>query len=323
MRCTNCSYPLWDIAARTCPECGEGFSPADYEFPPCGVRFCCPACDHAHEGTDARGQIGPGEFACAGCKAPMSAAVAVVRLKPGESEPSVVCPDMPWLNRSRHGFWRAWWKTFKLSITSPRILMRRTPPESSWVQAGWYALLCSLIAWFLCTVPLVLHMVIERSPGGFSSNASSRHIAYLYGLSVIYDFLSIIILLPLGIVAAHTMLRITGRVRWPMSRTAQALCYSIGLWKIMMAMVAAINDAYTRVSTVYIGYPVDNTSVYLAATGYWAILAFFMLSAAQRVSWWRAVLALVPLTAAEWAASELATSVYGAIRMEILKLMFP
>lgn len=303
MRCTNCSYPLWDIAARTCPECGEGFSPADYEFPPCGVRFCCPACDHAHEGTDARGQIELGEFACAGCKAPMSAAVAVVRLKPGESEPSVVCPDMPWLNRSRHGFWRAWWKTFKFSITSPRILMRCTPSESSWVQAVWYALVCILTASLLMSLLRGPLWIIAWSRDSLNLGDLLVVLAFSMARHLLWNAWWMVVMLLTHIATSHASLRLTGKAQGTMRRTTQALCYSMGLYLIVASSIEASMFAFDIISN-YSGYSQVYIYLKVSIVISWAIFAMIMLVEAQRVSCLRALLAMLAMVAATWLLAE-------------------
>lgn len=32
MRCKTCNYRLWNLAGRTCPECGTGFRPSGFEI---------------------------------------------------------------------------------------------------------------------------------------------------------------------------------------------------------------------------------------------------------------------------------------------------
>ncbi|MBX3409588.1 MAG: hypothetical protein KF859_06850 [Phycisphaeraceae bacterium] len=278
MRCTNCSYPLWDIAARTCPECGEGFSPADYEFPPCGVRFCCPACDHAHEGTDARGQIGPGEFACDGCGAPMSAAVAVVRLRPEASDKYMAVQQLPWLDRSRLGFWRAWWKTFALSLASRRNTIRGTPMGSSAMQAVWYSIasMCVLMSPHVATSSYLLISALLSSQAGSPDASEQVGFALGYTHFMLWTAGIMVVWLPLWIVTTHAVLCFTGDVHAPMRRTAHALCYSTGLNFIFAV-------------------PFFGLFFMIFMLACWPLCAATMLAEAQRVPRWRALLAVLSM----------------------------
>jgi hypothetical protein len=274
MRCNECAYPLWNITSRQCPECGKGFNPAEYEFLPGLVQFCCPACNQAYYGTDERGQMVPSEFVCAGCNAPMSAAVAVVRLKPGAREADATKQELPWLERSRRGFFSAWWGTFKLSIVSPRIMMRRTSPKSSGLQAAWYSLLSILIFMVPQVVTLVgvFLIAVAAFAGGRGGGRVSMAFAGGTGLFVLVVAGSMFVSLLLWIVSAHVLLRLTGKVQGPMRRTAHALCYSTG-------------------ANFLIAVPLLGMYLSVFASAYWLVLAVVMLAEAQRVQVWRAVLA--------------------------------
>jgi hypothetical protein len=288
MHCTNCSYPLWDISARTCPECGEGFNPANYDFPPCGVRFCCPACDQAYYGTTRQGQLNPAEFACAGCGAPMSAAVAVVRLKPDASEPKVNNRILPWLRRSRLGFGRAWLETFTQSNVSQQTLMDHTPPQSSLRDAALYSLV-TIILWTM--PPAVGDLVMSNlSNPSLSGVADMVTKAGLMIGGVLAAAGSIFVMLLVWIVTTHATLWLTGGSRWPIRRTAHALFYSTGANAIiifsMMALCFGIERFLLLILSVF-------------AFFCWAIMAARMLSYAQETPRWRAYLAtlMVPVLA--------------------------
>ena len=67
MRCKSCDYPLWNLLARACPECGAAFKPSEFDFNLNAVRFCCPHCSQSYYGTDARGHLVPPAFACVSC----------------------------------------------------------------------------------------------------------------------------------------------------------------------------------------------------------------------------------------------------------------
>lgn len=67
MNCKTCDYALWNLRTRVCPECGSSFNVADFEWRPGAVRFCCPHCNQAYYGTDAKGHLVPPEFECIAC----------------------------------------------------------------------------------------------------------------------------------------------------------------------------------------------------------------------------------------------------------------
>ena len=101
MRCKGCDYPLWDIAARACPECGLPFRPSDYEFAINSVRFCCPHCHQSYYGTGQKGLLVPSRFHCVSCARLVDLDEMVVLPREGVPE-SVSIPDrMPWLERHR------------------------------------------------------------------------------------------------------------------------------------------------------------------------------------------------------------------------------
>ena len=85
MRCKGCGYSLWNVPGRTCPECGRGFSPGEFEFLPNAVEFCCPGCMQQYYGTDLAGLPVPREFTCVRCSRPCTLETMVLRAAPGFS----------------------------------------------------------------------------------------------------------------------------------------------------------------------------------------------------------------------------------------------
>ena len=67
MQCKSCEYPLWNLKARQCPECGTPFTPSEFEFVINSVRYCCPHCNQAYYGTSEKGHLVPSEFDCVTC----------------------------------------------------------------------------------------------------------------------------------------------------------------------------------------------------------------------------------------------------------------
>ena len=111
MKCKQCEYPLWNIAARQCPECGLPFRPSQYEFVPNSVKYCCTGCGQAYYGTDFAGHLFPPRFACVSCGKPCDMDEMVLLPAEGVREDSTLQVKNPWVERRRLGTWSAWWKT--------------------------------------------------------------------------------------------------------------------------------------------------------------------------------------------------------------------
>ena len=97
MRCRNCDYPLWNLKARECPECGASFRPSEFEFVAQSVRFCCPHCDQEYFGTDERGHLRPVEFNCTKCATRVEMDAMVLRPADTQNDSSTKLGEVPWI----------------------------------------------------------------------------------------------------------------------------------------------------------------------------------------------------------------------------------
>jgi len=128
MRCKKCDYRLWNLPSRRCPECGTPFRPSEFEFVPNSVRFCCPHCSQAYFGTSPKGHLIPSTaFTCVACGRPVHMDDMVLQPAEGFSEEQTVPRHVPWLERDRHGFWRAWFRTIGMAMVAPGQLMQSLP----------------------------------------------------------------------------------------------------------------------------------------------------------------------------------------------------
>lgn len=142
MHCQTCGYALWNLTEPRCPECGTGFDLRVYRFKPGAVAFACPHCGALHEGAGE--QYLPArsdEATCHGCGQTMC--VTHMRVVPLVDDPDAAqAAAMPWDDRKRLGFWRAWWRTFLMSLSAPTTLVRQTLPGSSFGNSYRFALAC-------------------------------------------------------------------------------------------------------------------------------------------------------------------------------------
>ena len=121
MKCKTCQYPLWNIRARVCPECGSGFKPSDFDFVPSTVRFCCPSCSQPYYGTDDRGHLVPKSFDCVKCGHPVEMDETVLLPTEGVDEAKTQQDGLAW-ERPELGGWKRYWSTCGQALVLPHKL---------------------------------------------------------------------------------------------------------------------------------------------------------------------------------------------------------
>jgi hypothetical protein len=243
MRCRTCDYPLWNLKARQCPECGSAFTPRDYDFRPYTVRFCCPHCDQAYYGTDERGQLEPPAFDCVTCGRHVSVGDMVLLPAEGYQEMQTQAAANRWLERHRSGWFKSWFSSIGQSLVSPGELMKGTPVESSMKQAWWFltfTVIAILLVSFIPAVCMTAVFPFLMTGSGAPPGAPPPGImaALLSGVTlgsfvfVVPFFLLFVVVWGL---VAHGILRVGGRGCETIRRTYQALCYSGGAYVTSVA----------------------------------------------------------------------------------------
>jgi hypothetical protein len=227
MRCRTCEYPLWNLPARQCPECGSPFKPSDFDFTRQKVRFCCPLCDQQYFGTDERGHLVPPAFTCVACAAPIAMDDMIVRPLEGVRDEDAARRLVPWIERRKHGLFAAWFKTIRMAMTSPVVLIRALPVEGQSRRALWFALLTNFVFSFIALSAITLVMLLVGAATGAGSAAFAGTAAFL-GVVTLVPLLAFIVALFLWALTAHAMLRLTGRTARGPRRTFDALCYATG-----------------------------------------------------------------------------------------------
>ncbi|MFN7020595.1 MAG: hypothetical protein ACK4WH_04605 [Phycisphaerales bacterium] len=267
MRCKTCNYPLWQIRARVCPECGSPFKPGDFEFVVNSVQFRCPHCEQDYYGTGPRGHIEPSEFDCIGCGRRIGLDEMVLLPTEGVDETRTLPGRNPWVERRENTWVGAWFRTVGMAIGEPRALGRHTPVNSSAWRAFVFALVTNLLYVYLGGLWLI------AGPLMFVGGATA--VARVGGIVAA-------VLVPLGLVTVpllilplvvHGVLRLTGPTERGLKGTSLALWYT---------------------SAVNLPAAVPCLSLYVAWIGWvwWAIAAGFALKAIQNCRGWRVAVAL-------------------------------
>ncbi|MBI4579085.1 MAG: YIP1 family protein [Planctomycetes bacterium] len=267
MRCKTCDYRLWGILGRECPECGASFLPSEFEFVPNSVRFCCPHCGQDYYGTGPQGHLSPAEFDCVRCNRHICMDEMTLFLTTGVEEEQTLVERMPWLDRGRVSFFRAWMRTILMGMVSPGRLMRLTPGEGSLGRAWWFATLTSVVASLGAVLPVVVFPVLMI---GSRSGAALG----MWGLAVLGLLLWPTVVIGLWGAFTHAVLAMTGQRAFGPGRTYQAMCYSAAA--NVISAPPCLGVYFTPVSMVW-----------------WCVSAILMVRGGQRVSGGRAAAAVL------------------------------
>lgn len=265
MRCKVCSYSLWQLAARTCPECGTPFKPSEYDFVINSVRFCCPQCSQAYYGTGLRGHLFPAEFDCVSCGRRLDMDQMILQPTEGVREVQTTPGRNPWVERRDNSIVGAWARTIGLSIGGPAPLGRYTPPSSSAGRAYVFAYLTALLyfatgAMWVVALPMVFI-------GGMTTGRGLSMVAAILGM--LAGLAALLGIIPLIV---HGLLRLTGRTEGGLRGSALAVWYTTG---------------------VNLPSAIPCISFHIGWLGWiwWGIAAGFALAEIQKVRLWRAFIA--------------------------------
>ncbi|MCE7973401.1 MAG: hypothetical protein DYG92_03605 [Leptolyngbya sp. PLA1] len=274
MNCKSCDYPLWNLSARTCPECGAPFKPSDFDFALNAVRFCCPHCAQEYYGTGARGHLVPSYFSCVSCGKPVQMDECVLLPAAGVREELTRADENPWLVRARLGRAKAWFASLGRAMTQPGRLIEATPTGSGWGLG--YAVLTNLIFTLVGWAGFIIFIVIISAVAAGGRGGMRPMLGVGGGIGA--GALSVVLFLGLGIVAwiglTHWLLRITGGSAYPIARTAQAICYSSG-------------------ANVLSAVPCLSLYIWPLALIWWAVSATMMVAKGQKVHGGRAAFAVL------------------------------
>lgn len=229
MRCMSCGYPLWNIPSRSCPECGSGFKPSDFDLNPNSVRFVCPHCQQDYYGTDERGHLEPPSFDCVRCHTRIEMDEMILLPARGvkdamtrgrQPEPN------PWLRRREVGGSKAGWKTLGRSLVTPGSLMSAPPGAQARVpNAALFALIIMSVAALLTVAPFAL--LIGLGPGAPAMGVKG---ALAVAAAIVGVIAGLLVYFLIAGLVGHLVMVITGGAQGGLGRSVEASFYSSGPW---------------------------------------------------------------------------------------------
>lgn len=237
MNCKTCGYALWDLSSRTCPECGTGFEPSEFEFNLNSVRYLCPHCRQDYYGTGAGGHLVPSAFDCVRCGQHIHMDEMVLLPTEGVQEDQTRADVVPWLDgqdrQRKFRFFKCLFSTIGMALVRPQVLGRVLPHRSSLWRAQLFAVLTSLgyqVVGFGAVV--VLGLAVPLMGGGFGAGGVGQ--ALIYGLTAVAVGVAAmviwtVVMLWLWALVAHALLVITGaKPKGSLGDTAACLAYAHG-----------------------------------------------------------------------------------------------
>lgn len=271
MHCRTCEYPLWNLAARACPECGAEFKPSDYSFVPNSVRFCCPHCRQAYYGTASNGHLVPDRFSCVGCRRAISMDECVVLPAEGVADEQTKPEVHPWFEPRRRWRLGSWMNMLWRSLCVPRRQMRSIPPHRS---SGF------LFGWSVATIAVLgssafFAMIFAIRLG--SGQVSVGEVIRIIGYTLRYVVIVLVVCgagLGIWIGVAHLFARGRASAGAAISRTAQAICFTA---PVILPMAVPCLGFYAL----------------LIVVPWWGISAGCAIAQGQGIPVWRGILASV------------------------------
>ena len=273
MRCRTCDYPLWNLPGRSCPECGTAFSPKDYDFVPGAVQFLCPHCKQSYFGTTATGQLDPSHFACVECKEVIDVEDMALLPADGIEESSALRAEAPWC-RSGIGLFKRWLFTLGWSFARPEPLIQGIPTDRS-ASAGWiFYWINTLVIIVFGMLPFLVVIAFSIAGRGGGGRTGVTELLVM-GAVVLGSIIATTVLTVIWILLTHATLAVFGGCPFGLRRTTNAMLFASGP-QILNAIPCLGLGCLGQITPVW-----------------WAICAIFSVKAGQRVSAWRASIAVL------------------------------
>jgi hypothetical protein len=275
MQCKSCEYPLWNLRARQCPECGAPFLPSEQEFVINSVRFCCPNCNQGYYGTGAKGHLVPSAFTCVKCAQAITMDEMVLLPAEGVTDHQTQVARAPWLDRERIGAIKGFFGTLFQGLFLPNRLVRGVPPSSSVWSALVYAMITAGAITAVAILPFMAFIGLATMAFGGGAGGGGPALATLsfYTLvTFLFAWAGMLVFLVIWALVTHGILLVTGGANWPIQRTFHAICYSIG-------------------AAVFFAVPLFGLYFAFIPMLWWMVSALVMVAIGQKVHPGRAILA--------------------------------
>lgn len=274
MRCKKCDYSLWNLTGDTCPECGNKYSPSDYQFVVGSVKYLCSHCDQKYYGTTANGHLDPIEFDCISCGKHIHMDLMRLQVEDGWEESLTTIRIAPWVN-GRFGIVRRCLYTIGWSMVRQIDLMKGLPATVGFASSSWFFIVFmipTLLVGFVVPVS-ILGLIIFNSGGGMAATF------WPFVFGSLGSFAGVLfgtyLLALLWAVMTHGILVVTGGSNQPLSRTFAAIVFASG----PLAASAVPCVGFYCIS--YISFI------------WWIVSAALMVWTCHRISGFRASLAVV------------------------------
>ncbi len=220
MRCQACDYELWHCTGRNCPECGDGFSLANFVFEKNTVLFHCPHCDHGIKGEGPTGKPLLSLEQCEVCGLALSYETFIIR--PIEGADANSFGSLLPISMTSGNWFTRYFSTVWLVLTKPQIAISRVPVQEPLWNA-WKFYIKTIIVTVVSTLLLFGFFLFQYSPAAdFLILLATAGGQYL--LIILFSCICIV----LWSCFTHVLLQITGGSTFTLRRTMQAMLYGGG-----------------------------------------------------------------------------------------------
>ncbi len=275
MHCHNCQYPLWNLSSRTCPECGASFTLQDFLFLRDSARIHCQHCPHTYTAPAESGSLlralpsppwapakegPPLPPLCPQCNGLHDLDTLVVTPADPDAIAVPAAGINPWIWRELPLIKR-WYRTLALAFTRLEFVTDGTPARGANLASFIFALVTTTLAIGAAAVPFVVILGVK------SLRAAAIFIAVVPLIAIGFTLLAAV-----WSFCAHAILSATGSLRGDRWLTFRSMCY--GASGLVFAAIPCFGAIVAAIA--------------------WPIHAAAMVRRSQRVSWARALLALMP-----------------------------
>lgn len=274
MNCKTCDYALWNLRTRVCPECGSSFNVADFEWRPGAVRFCCPHCNQAYYGTDAKGHLVPPEFECIACGQSITMEEMVLLPAEGVRSEDTAPRSVPWTLRRSLGVVSAWFGTIGWGFAGGTKIGRSLQGVAAPMPALAFAAVTMLIVAVGSNLPMLCLMAPGLFAGGGGAGMGMGAMGWFAILQAGASLVAYFAILGTVILLSHGVLSACGGATRTLGATVEVICYTCGPLVIMLI-------------------PCLGGCISPFAITWWLVCAGMALAARHKAAPWQATLAMV------------------------------